>query len=319
MQLIRGLQNYPQGNGSVATIGNFDGVHRGHRAIFARLAEIASSHKLPVCAVTFEPLPHEFFRPDGDVPRLSTLRDKAAAMADCGIDQLLILRFNRQLASLQAEEFIDHALLRTLQVRHLVIGDDFRFGNERRGDFEMLAAAGKQHGFGVESFDTVVTKAITDSVARISSSAVRKALADHDFSLATRLIGHPYTISGRVIKGQQLARQLGYPTANVCLKGFRPGVRGVFAVTLTSDDKITYRGVANLGERPTVDGKKLLLEVHCFDAGPDLYDRVVSVGFHHFLRGEKKFDGLDQLKAAIASDSTSARDFFAANPSLPGQ
>lgn len=318
MQLIRGLQNYPQGSGSVATIGNFDGVHRGHRAIFARLVEVAKSRNLPVCAVTFEPLPHEFFRPDGDAARLSTLRDKAAAMADCGIEQLLILRFNRQLANLQAQEFVDHALLRTLKVQHLVIGDDFRFGNERRGDFEMLTAAGQQHGFGVESFDTVVTQAITDSGARISSSAVRKALAEHDFTLAARLIGHPYSISGRVIKGQQLARQLGYPTANVCLKAFRPGVRGVFAVTLTIDEQTTFRGVANLGERPTVDGKRLLLEVHCFDAEPELYDRVVSVGFHHFLRGEKKFNGLDELKAAIASDSAAARDFFAANPSLPG-
>lgn len=321
MQLIRGLQNFPAGDGCVATIGNFDGVHRGHRAIFARLAEVAKTRELPLCAVTFEPLPNEFFRPESAPARLSTLRDKTEAMAECGIDQLLILRFNHQLASLQAEEFIDHALLRTLKVRHLVVGDDFRFGNKRRGDFNMLKATGEKHGFGVESFDTVVTDAMAESGTRISSSAIREALAGNNFTLAARLIGHPYTISGRVIRGQQLARQLGYATANVCLKGFKPGVRGVFAVTLGckepgSDQTNTYTGVANLGERPTVDGKKLLLEVHCFDAEPDLYDHVVKVSFHHFLRGEKKFDGLDELKQAIANDAIAAREFFTDNPSL---
>lgn len=325
MQLIRGLQNYPASNGCVATIGNFDGVHRGHRAIFARLAEVGKQHNLPLCAVTFEPLPHEFFRPGDGVVRLSTLRDKSSAIAGCGIDQLLLMRFNHQLAGLQAEEFINQALLSTLKVRHLVVGDDFRFGHQRHGDFAMLQAAGEQHGFGVESFNTVVSNAIpaastTDSAdaSRISSSAIRKALASHDFSQAAQLIGHPYSISGRVIKGQQLARQLGYPTANVCLKNFRPGIRGVFAVTLTLDGELngnestTYQGVANLGERPTVDGKRLLLEVHVFDAKPDLYGCVVNVGFHHFLRGEKKFDGLDQLKQAIANDAEAARAFFAA-------
>lgn len=322
MQLIRGLQNFPASNGCVATIGNFDGVHRGHRAIFARLAEVGKQQNLPLCAVTFEPLPHEFFRPDDCVVRLNTLRDKSRAIADCGINQLLIMRFNRQLAGLQAEEFIDDALLSTLKVKHLVVGDDFRFGNQRRGDFAMLQAAGEQHGFGVESFNTVVSNAIAPAAAagssansRISSSAIRTALADHDFNQAELLIGHPYSISGRVIKGQQLARQLGYPTANVCLKDFRPGIRGVFAVTLTRNNgsaNTPFQGVANLGERPTVDGKRLLLEVHVFDAEPELYGEVVTVGFHHFLRGEKKFDGLDQLKQAIANDAASARAFFAA-------
>ena len=191
MQLIRGLKNYPASNGCVATIGNFDGVHRGHRAIFARLAELGQQQNLPLCAVTFEPLPHEFFRPDDGVIRLSTLRDKSCAIASCGIDQLLLMHFNHQLAGLQAQQFIDEALLSTLKVRHLVVGDDFRFGNQRRGDFAMLQAAGKQHGFGVESFNTVVSNAIPagDSAAatRISSSAIRQALAEHDFSQACLL------------------------------------------------------------------------------------------------------------------------------------
>ncbi len=317
MQLIRGLQNYPASNGCVATIGNFDGVHRGHRAIFARLAEIGNQQNLPLCAVTFEPLPHEFFRPKEGVMRLSTLRDKSSAIASCGIDQLLLLHFNQKLASLQAEDFISEALLSTLKIRHLVVGDDFRFGNQRRGDFAMLQRAGDKHGFGVESFHTVVSNTAA-AASRISSSAIRQALLAHDFTEAAQLIGHPYSISGRVIKGQQLARQLGYPTANVCLKDFRPGIRGVFAVSLTAPgsatdpgSSTTYQGVANLGERPTVNGKQLLLEVHVFDAEPNLYEQVVSVSFHHYLRGEKKFDGLEELKQAIASDARAARDFFA--------
>lgn len=326
MQLIRGLNNYPASrSGCVATIGNFDGVHKGHSAIFARLETLAKEQGLPRCAITFEPLPHEFFRPGSPVARLSTLRDKATAIASCGIERLLILRFNNELAGQQAEAFIQKALIKTIGVRHLVVGDDFHFGNQRRGNFQMLQEAGRANGFGVESFDTVVSKSAGN---RISSSAIREALADNNFEVAEHLIGRPYTITGRVIKGQQLARQLGYPTANVCLKDFRPAIRGVFAVTasindpamrdkptgigLPGSDPAPLKGVANLGMRPTVNGTRLLLEFHAFDAEPDLYGKLLSVHFHHHLRGEKKFDSLDQLKQAIASDTAAAREYFKA-------
>jgi len=334
VQIIRGLNNYPLSEaGCVATIGNFDGVHRGHQAIFQRVAEVAQQHGLPKCVVTFDPLPHEFFQPDAGVCRLSTLRDKVSQIAQCDIDRLLILRFNQALAGQQAESFIEHTLLQTLGVRHLVVGDDFHFGSKRRGDFQMLQQVGEQQGFSVESFNTVVSAVgasegsngqqsknpnndLALSGHRISSSAIREALAAHDFERASRLLGRPYTITGRVVRGQQLARQLGHPTANVWLKQFRPAIRGVFAVTArlktpTGQDSTVYQGVANLGERPTVNGQRLLLEVHAFDASPDLYDQLLSVSFHHHLRGEKKFDSLDQLKQAIETDAGAARDFFA--------
>lgn len=331
MQVIRGLNNYPRSgegshpdDGCVATIGNFDGVHRGHQAIFKRVSEVATELGLVRSVVTFEPLPHEFFRPDGTVARLSTLRDKVDQIARCDIDRLLILRFNKAFSAQEPESFIENTLLDPLKIRHLVVGDDFRFGNERRGDFAMLQQVGQQRGFTVESFSTVVSPEISASQPanqRVSSSATRSALAAHEFGQVTELLGHPYTITGRVVRGQQLARQLGHPTANVWLKQFRPAIRGVFAVTAkrktaagqdSTDNSVNYTGVANLGERPTVNGKRLLLEVHLFDVAPDLYGELLSVSFHHFLRGEKKFDSLDELKDAIAADANTARDYFAA-------
>jgi len=325
VQLIRGIQNLSSDNSGLAvTIGNFDGVHVGHREIFSQLRQSADKHNMQACVVTFSPLPHEYFRPDTSAPRLSSLRDKIEAISACGIDKLVFLPFGRKLASVEPEAFIDEYLIKSLQVRHLVVGDDFRFGNQRRGDFEMLVAAGKENGFTVINTPSVTTRmdgTSADSELRISSSAIRKALTNNDLVGASRLLGHPYRISGRVIRGQQLGRTIGFPTANVCLKSLRPALRGVYAVTATvapQNDKkdampTVFNGVANLGERPTVNGRQLLLEVNVLEGNPDLYEQILRVSFHKFLRAEQKFDSLDDLKQAIANDAANAREYFATN------
>ncbi len=306
MELIRGTHNCrPKHHGCVATIGNFDGMHRGHQAIFQQLQQAATEHSLPSCAISFDPLPFEYFQPQATAHRLSTLRDKFAAIAATGTERLLLLRFSQKLAMQPAEDFIAQLLVQKLGVRHLVIGDDFRFGRERHGDFELLSKFGESHGF-----DVVNTQSVTANKVRVSSSAVREALREGECELATTLLGRPYRISGRVVRGDQVGRQLGYPTANIALKTLDAVPRGVFAVAATAADSVDDQpmpGVANLGERPTVNGKKLLLEVHLFDRDPDLYGQILQVDFLKYLRAEKKFDSLDALKAAISADADAAR------------
>lgn len=330
MQLIRGINNLPTyRDGTVVTIGNFDGVHRGHQAIFEQVTAEAKQRGLQSVVMTFQPLPHDFFQP-GAVRRLSTLRDKVTAIEACGIDTLLFVRFNRQLADMPAETFIQDHLAKQLQVRHLIVGDDFRFGKARAGDFAMLQRSGKQHGFSVNNTPTVSLAATSGSASsgssndpsndavnqRISSSAVRTALSNNDCELAARYLGSLYQITGSVVRGQQLGRTIGFPTANICLKNLVPAPHGVFAVTATRCGDPTAKplhGVANLGERPTVDGKRLLLEVNILDANPDLYGEKLSVRFHKHLRGERKFNSLDELKQAIAKDADNVRGFFKLN------
>lgn len=280
--------------------------------------------------MSFQPLPHDFFQP-GTVQRLSTLRDKVEAIGNCGINTLLFLRFNRELANLPAETFIHEYLIKRLRVRHLIVGDDFRFGHARKGDFAMLQRAGHEHGFSVSNTPTVTlttgadTGRSVNSAAthehgdkqRISSSAVRLALSDNNCELAARFLGHVYQITGSVVRGQQLGRTIGFPTANVCLKTMKPALRGVFAVTasLHGDPAAKpYHGVANLGQRPTVDGTRLLLEVNILDANPDLYGEKLCVHFHTHLRGEQKFNSLDELKQAISKDADNARAYFDLEP-----
>ena len=328
MQVIRGIYNYPQASdGAVITIGNFDGVHRGHRRILKQVADSATKLGLTSCAITFEPFPQEFFQPSDHTPRLSTLRDKVAAIAACGIDQLLYLRFNSELAVLEPETFIKRVLLDKTAVRHLIVGDDFRFGAQRRGDFALLQSAGAEHGFSVVNTDTVsvaTDAGDSDTIStsdrdfqRVSSSAIRGVLKSNDCDAASSLLGHPYHISGRVVRGEQIGRTIGFPTANIYLKRLRPALRGVFAVRATTIDSAGFEtnsnvfpGVANLGERPTVGGRKLLLEVNVLNANPDLYGQLLKVEFLKYLRGEKKFNSLDELKSAIAADAKQAKAFF---------
>lgn len=303
MQLVRGLHNLrPQHRGCVATIGNFDGVHRGHQAILARLRERAVELGVPSCVVIFEPQPREYFAPETAPARLARLRDKIALLAEEGVDRVLCLAFNQRLSKLSAAEFVDAILVDGLGIEHLEVGDDFRFGCDRLGDFDFLLQAGRAHGFTVEAAQTVELDGI-----RVSSTEVRKALAAADFALAERLLGRPYRIAGRVLHGQKLARQLGWPTANIQLKRRRVPLTGVYLVSAEIDGK-PWPGVANIGVRPTVSGDgSAHLEIHLLDFAGDLYGRRLTVAFHHKLRDEQRFASLEALKTAIDADVAAAR------------
>lgn len=310
MQLVRGLHNLrPRHRGCVATIGNFDGVHRGHQAILARLRERAAELGLPSCVVIFEPQPREFFAPDSAPPRLSRLRDKLELLAAAGIDRVLCLGFNRRLRELSASEFVHAVLVEGLGVKHLEVGDDFRFGCDRAGDFAFLRQVGPLEGFGVEAASTIEVAG-----ERVSSTRVRQALAEADFALAERLLGRPFEIGGRVLHGQKLARQLGTPTANVQLKRRRVPLAGVFVVSVVVDGRC-WPGVANIGLRPSVNGDgRPHLEAHLLDFAGDIYGRQVTVAFHHKLRDEQRFASLEALKMAIDADVAAARAFWQGQP-----
>lgn len=303
MQLVRGLHNLrPQHRGCVATIGNFDGVHRGHQAILVRLRERAVELGVPSCVVIFEPQPREYFAPDTAPARLARLRDKLELLAAEGVDQVLCLAFNQRLSKLSAAEFVDTILVDGLGVKHLEVGDDFRFGCDRLGDFDFLTQVGDAKGFTVEAARTVEMEGV-----RVSSTQVRKALAVADFKLAEDLLGRPFQITGRVLHGQKLARQLGWPTANVQLKRHRVPFTGVYLVSVEIDGR-QWPGVANIGVRPTVAGDgKAHLEVHLLDFAGNLYDRRLTVAFHHKLRDEQRFASLEALKSAIGADVAAAR------------
>ena len=306
MQLVRGLHNLrPQHRGCVATIGNFDGVHRGHQAVLARLFERAAELNLPSCVVIFEPQPREFFAPASAPVRLSRLRDKVQLLADAGVDLVLCLAFNQRLRELSAAAFVQAVLVDGLGVKHLEIGDDFRFGCDRSGDFAFLQQAGASSGFTVEEAATVELNG-----SRVSSTRVREALQAADFAEAEHLLGRPFAIAGRVVHGQKLGRQLGTPTANVQLKRHRVPLNGVFLVSVELDG-VLQPGVANIGVRPSVKADGFAhLEVHLLDFAGDLYDRRVSVVFHHKLRDEQRFASLEALKSAIAADVVAARAFW---------
>ncbi|QIB49609.1 bifunctional riboflavin kinase/FAD synthetase [Pseudomonas sp. OIL-1] len=303
MELVRGLHNLrPRHRGCVVTIGNFDGVHAGHQAILERLRAHSERLGLPGCVVIFEPQPREYFAPQAAPPRLTRLRDKLALFEEQGIDRVLCLAFNRRLRELSAEEFVQQVLVGGLGVRHLEVGDDFRFGCDRSGDFAFLQESGRRHGFTVESTNTVA-----ESGERISSTRLRQVLEEGDFQLAERLLGRPFSITGRVLHGQKLGRQLGAPTANVQLKRLRAPLNGVYRVSMELDGVI-QKGVANIGTRPTVEGDgQPHLEVHLFDFDGDLYGRRVTVVFHEKLREEQRFESLEALKLAIQADFAAAR------------
>ncbi|QJQ94287.1 MULTISPECIES: bifunctional riboflavin kinase/FAD synthetase [Halomonadaceae] len=307
MELIRGLHNLRERHrGCVATIGNFDGVHRGHQAILDQLREQARALSLPLTVVVFEPQPREFFAGDQAPPRLTRLRDKARLLAECGAERVLCLPFNEALRSLTACEFIDRVLIAGLGVRHLVVGDDFRFGCERDGDFALLAEVGAQQGFGVEH-----TRTFAIDGERVSSTRVRTLLASGNFSQAECMLGRPYWLAGRVVADQKLGRTIGVPTANLPLLPLPLTLRGVYAVMTELADGRCLPGVANIGWRPTVGSKRPVLEVHLFDFDEDLYGQRLTVFPCARLRGEITFDGIDELKRQITRDQARARQFFA--------
>lgn len=296
------------------TIGNFDGVHLGHQAMLARLKDTANKLGLPACVMIFEPHPREFFAPDQAPARLTNLREKLKLLARAEIDCIHICRFDADFAGIHPEEFITRILNQALSVRWLLVGDDFHFGARRAGDFAMLQAHSATNGFAVEIMPSVIMNG-----QRVSSTAIRQALAHGDLNAAQELLGRPYSISGRVIDGDKLGRQIGFPTANIQLKYNRPALSGIFVVAVhgavRSSPATPLPGVASLGVRPTVhENGKTVLEVHLFDFDREIYGQHLQVDFLHKLRDEEKYADIDTLIRQIEEDITQAKDFFMTTP-----
>lgn len=315
MKVFRGLPRPDNQTPCALVIGNFDGVHRGHQALLARARMVAAERGLPLCVMTFEPHPREYFakfNPAIPVPnRIANLRDKLDALRRQGVDFVVVEHFHAAFASLSPEAFIENILVKGLHVQWLLVGDDFRFGAKRAGDFTLLEQAAQQYGFAVERMHTVHH----DNV-RISSSEVRTALADGNLQLAKELLGHPYTISGHVLHGRKLGRTLDFPTLNLRVKPDRPALKGIFVVRVHGLTAQPLRAVASLGVRPTVEeAGRVLLEVHVFDFDQTVYGKLVKIEFLKKLRDEEKYDDLATLRAAIANDASQALQYFEANPS----
>lgn len=317
MKILRGLHGPAPAGPCALTIGSFDGVHRGHQAMLALLASEARHRGLPACVMTFEPHPREFFhaRRGGPLPppRITTERDKLAELARCGVDLVALLRFDERLASLDPLDFVDRILCRRLQARYVLVGDDFRFGARRAGDYALLDAEGARRGFDVARMQSYEVHGL-----RVSSSAVREALGAGDMARAAVLLGRPYTISGHVLHGRKLGRELGFRTLNVRFGHPRPAARGVFVARVLGLAPQPLPAVANLGVRPAVEtGGRVMLEAHVLDwpasLPPDTgYGRVVCVELPHKLRDEQRYPSLDALREGIAQDVRHAREWFAA-------
>ena len=308
MELIRGLCNLrPRHRGCVATIGNFDGVHLGHQAVLGQLAERAAEMGLPTAVITFEPQPREFFARGAVPPRLSRFREKLQALRRFSVERVVCLRFDQALADMPAADFIRRLLVEGLAVRYLVVGDDFRFGRGRQGDFAMLQGAGLENGFHVAAMHTFSVDGM-----RVSSTRIREALAQDDLATAEKLLGRSYRLCGRVVHGDQRGRKIGFPTANLHLHRTASPVSGVYAVEVFGLDKEPLSGVANVGTRPTLGGTESRLEVHLLDFDGDIYGRYLQVDFLHKLRPERRFDSVEELAAQIRKDAAAARAFHLA-------
>jgi riboflavin kinase/FMN adenylyltransferase len=288
------------------TIGNFDGIHRGHQAMLERLMVESRRQGLVSCVLTFEPHPREFFSPKSAPTRLASLREKLELLAARGIERVHVERFTRPFAALEPDAFVERVLAKRLKARWLLIGEDFRFGAKRSGDLALLKSLASRHGYEVE-----VMPVVTRAGVRVSSSAVRAALASGDLALAETLLGRPYAISGRVVHGRKLGRALGFATANVQLKHNRPPLTGIYAVKVHGIGAVPRSGVASLGVRPTITASgRSVLEAHLFDFSDDLYAAHVRVEFLHKIRDEEKYSDLETLKAQIARDCEAAKTFL---------
>ena len=317
MQVFRGFHHPGIAPACALTIGNFDGVHRGHQAMLALLRSEAQHRGLPSCVMTFEPHPRDYFalvanKPELAPARIATLRDKLSELERCGIDQTIVLRFDRAFASQPPQTFIDDVLVRGLGTRYVLVGDDFRFGAKRAGDYAMLDAAGQRAGFDVARMNSYEVRGL-----RVSSSAVREALAAGDMAQAAALLGRPYSISGHVVQGRKLGRELGFRTLNLRFSHPKPAALGIYAVRVHGLAAAPLDGVASLGQRPTVDDSgRVLLEVYCLDWPAALgaeggYGKLVRVELLHKLRNEVRYDGLKALTTAIRQDTVDARAFLA--------
>lgn len=307
MRLLRGFINLASFHcPSVVSIGNFDGVHLGHRAVIKTLAEHGRRLDLPTVIVLFEPQPREYFLGASAPCRLTPFREKIKLLSVLPVDYVLVLRFNQGLADIEAEDFIQRILIGGLRAKHLVVGDDFRFGKNRIGDLEMLRAAGKTNGFEVAKTDSYQVEG-----QRVSSTSIRSALQAGEFTSAEKLLGQPYSVCGRIVHGDKKGRLLGFPTANILMQRKNTPIKGVFAVTITGIGKHAFFGVANMGTRPTVtNDETVLLETHIFDFDQEIYGRRIEVVFHEKIRDELRFDSLERLEAQIAVDAATARQLF---------
>ena len=306
MEVIRGWHNVrPEHHGCVATIGNFDGVHLGHRALIDQLAALGRERGAPTTLVTFEPQPLEFFAGENAPPRLTRLREKLTALHALPLDRVALLRFDARLCAMSPVEFVESFLVAGLGVRVVVAGGDFRFGHRGEGNFDLLLSLGERHGFEVVRRETCRVRG-----GRVSSSWIRDALANDELEIARELLGRPYTVSGRVAHGDRRGRTIGFPTLNIAIARRRPALRGVYAVRVAGLESRELDGVANLGTRPTVDGSGVVLEVHVFDWAGDAYGRCIDVGFVAKIRDERKFDSLEALKSRIGRDSARAREIL---------
>ena len=320
MKVFRGYRHPELAGACALTMGNFDGVHRGHQAMLALLKNEAQHRNVPCCVMTFEPHPRDYFaalaqKPELAPPRIATLRDKLTELAACGIDQVVVLPFDARLASQSPEAFINDVLVHGLGAKYILVGDDFRFGAKRAGGYAMLDAAGQRLGFDVARMNSYEVQS-----TRVSSSAVRQALSAGDMAQVASLLGRPYSISGHVVHGRKLGRDLGFRTLNLRFSHWNPAASGIFAVSVHGLAGTALRGVANLGIRPSIDandvnGGRVLLETHCLDWPEALgaeggYGKIICVELLHKLHDELTYDGLDALKKGIAKDCEDARAFF---------
>ena len=306
MELVRGLHNISRRHrGCVLTVGNYDGVHLGHQKMIGALKSRATELRSAATVLVFEPSSKEFIDPEGAPPRLTRWREKFLALAAQGVDRLVTLRFDEYMRAMTPECFVDELIVAALGTRHIVVGNDFRYGCNAGGTIDSLRAAGEARGFGVEQ----IAPFVFDGV-RVSSTVVRERLAGSDFAGAKRLLGRPYRMLGRVVHGRELGRELGFPTANLRLMRRKPPVQGVLAVRVFGIAPEALAAVASLGTRPTVDGTDMLLEVHVFDFAGELYGREIEVEFVAKLRDEVKFDSLDALTTQMKVDAAQARDLL---------
>ena len=306
MKLIRGLYNLRQPiTASAVTIGNFDGVHRGHQLVISQLKQVAATTSLPTVVIIFEPQPIEYFAPDKAPKRLARFREKIAYLKAQRIDYLLCLHFDLKLATQSAEDFVQQILINSLNTKHLVIGDDFHFGKNRQGNFQFLKDNAERYGFMVDETETLMIDG-----ERVSSTRIRESIQQGNFEKAAELLGRPYSLSGRIAHGQKLGRELGYPTINIKMGDKTLIVKGIFAVNVKGLDNRVLEGVASIGTRPTVNGVDTILEVYILDFDRDVYGYSVEVNFLHKIRDEEKFDSLEELAAHIARDTEKAKAFF---------
>lgn len=306
MKLIRGLYNLPADwHGSVVTVGNFDGLHKGHQALIEQCVSLAKQHQVPSVLMTFEPYPQAYFSNDERIPRLTSLRDKFLMLQTLGIEYLLVLPFNAVLAKVSSEDFVKTILLERLKVKGIAVGDDFCFGAKRAGDFSLLKSYAEKEGFDAIQMPTLKYKA-----KRISSSSLRLALAENNLVLAEHLLGRMYHLSGQIVKGDQRGREFGFPTANIYMGQKKLPLSGIFVVEVEGLENKALLGVASIGYRPMYPTEKDVLEVFLLDFDKDIYKKHCTVIFLKYLRGEMNFSSEDELIKQIESDVAVARSFF---------